>query len=91
MTRIVTPPTPIIGTTGCIPDLRFMATQDNYDAVTTPGYLNEITMEGFPLSNNSIIMMFYNYSLQNGGSVDNGFDFFSVAIDGNGVITLAGW
>jgi hypothetical protein len=35
-------------------------------------------------------MAFYSYNPQEGGSINN-FNFFGVAIDGNGVITLQGW
>lgn len=91
MANVFSPPMPFIGSVGFVPDFRVAAFPDDYEKVTTAGYLNRNNLEGVPpLSTNSVIMAFYNYSTPAGGSINN-FNFFGVAIDDNGVITLQGW
>jgi hypothetical protein len=91
MSNIFSPPLPFIGSVGFVPDFRMAAFVDSYDTIAAPGYLNNTDISGIPpLTNNSVIMAFYSYNVQTGGSIYN-FDFFGVSIDGNGIITLQGW
>jgi len=78
-------PTALIGSTGIIPNPKYMCVGDDLATVTTAGYLNQGSLQGFPLSNDDIISTLYSY---NPVSKVGTYTVFSVSISGTGVITL---
>jgi len=85
MATIYQLPTPLTGSSGVLPNQKYMVVGDNLSAVTTAGYLNSVNLESFPVFTTDIINMLYSF---NPNTQVGTFEQFSVAIS-NGVITLS--
>lgn len=77
-------PTPLTGSVGILPVYKYMVCGDTLAAVTTAGYLNQINLEGYPLTQTDIVNLIYAF---NPNTQSGTFEQFSVSISG-GVITL---
>lgn len=72
--------TQFTGESGVQPQRVSLLTDDDYTTITSPGYLNEVSLEGYTISPTSFIFVYYDNSSLAG--------IFSPSIS-NGVITLA--
>lgn len=79
-------PLPIAANTGVVPNIKTMTVFDTQTLLTTPGYLNSISLESFPVSTNDFILINYGYNQVNQTSV--GQMWCSVSINSMGIITL---
>lgn len=86
MSNIYQVPTQIPGTVGVAPNQKFCVFGDNLATVTTAGYLNQIDLQSNPVSTTDVICAFYNFDLNTSVGI---YAEFSVAINGQGVITLS--
>ena len=50
-------PTPIPGTQGSLPNFKFMVSGDSIATITTAGYLNQVSLEGFPVAPTDVIQL----------------------------------
>jgi hypothetical protein len=78
-------PMQVPGMVGVFPSQKFMVVGDNEAAVTTAGYLNQVSLESNPVSSTDIIQTLFSYNPQTGVGT---YATFTVAIS-NGVITLS--
>lgn len=86
---IVQLPTPLAAQSGLLPSSRKMVTTDNISTVTTAGYLNAVSLEGYALGNGAIVEMLYGYNQQNGVGT---YGIFTVSVaSATGKITLSTW
>jgi hypothetical protein len=89
MANVLQLPTPIATTVGVSPNLKFMITADSLSAVTTAGYLNQVSLEGYPIASTDIIFAYYNFNIP---TQSGAFGIFTVSISGaNSTITLDEW
>lgn len=77
-------PTPLVGQGGLKPASKKMVSSDDLATITAAGYLNAVSLEGYPLEQSDHIEMLYDYSVTTGIGV---YAEFNVNIVG-GVITL---
>jgi hypothetical protein len=84
-TGILQVPTQLSGTPGIYPNFKYMVSADNLSTVTTAGYLNNVNLEGTPITTNDVIQALYGY---NPVTQVGTFETFSVSISSTGVITL---
>jgi hypothetical protein len=77
-------PTPLVGQGGLLPATKLMVSTDDLATVTAAGYLNNVSLEGYPINQSDLIQMLYNYIPETGVGV---YALFVVSI-ANGVITL---
>lgn len=81
---IVQAPSVLPGQVGVIGALKYMVTTDNFSAITTAGYLNNIDLAVNPILASDVLGVTYGYStVTNSGT----FSIFTPSIS-NGVITL---
>jgi len=88
MAKVYQLPTSVPGTVDVFPNQKYAIFGDSLATVTTAGYLNEASLDTFPVSANDIISAFYDYD-KNSGS--GSYGLFTVAISNLGVITLSSW
>lgn len=88
MAKIYQFPLSIPGAVGVLPAVRYALFGDNLAAVTTAGYLNQADNNANPVGNGDVIQAYYNYDLN---SQTGDYAVFTVAVDGEGVITLTEW
>jgi hypothetical protein len=89
MANVLQLPTPIATTVGVEPNLKFMITADSLSAITTAGYLNQVSLEGYPVASTDIIFAYYNFNIP---TQTGAFGIFTVTITGaNSTITLDEW
>lgn len=84
MPRIYQLPTPVPATVGTTPTFKFMTVGDNLTTISAAGYLNAISLEGYPVAQTDVLQVLYNY---NPNTNTGTFDTFTVSIT-NGIITL---
>jgi hypothetical protein len=77
-------PTMIPGTVGVLPNQKSMVCGNTLEEVTTAGFLSRTSLEGYPVSTNDVLQVFYNYNQQ---TQVGDYATFTVEIN-NGVITL---
>lgn len=78
-------PMQVPGMVGVLPNPKFMVTGDNLAAVTTAGYLNQVSLESNPVATTDVIQCLYSFNL---ATQSGTYGIFSVAIS-NGIITLS--
>ena len=89
MANVLQLPTPIATTVGVSPNLKFMITADSLSALTTAGYLNQVSLEGYPIASTDIILAYSNFDIP---TQSGDFGIFTVSISGaSSTITLTEW
>ncbi len=84
---LLTPPTPIIGQVGILPNAKFMSSTDSLATITTAGYLNQHkAFLTYPVSAGDFIFGFYSATKN---PTSGTFGIFTVSVSTAGVITLA--
>lgn len=82
-------PTQLAGTAGIYPNFKYMSTTASYATITTPGYLNQPSLEVTPVGQGDVIQCLYAVNQQSGTST---YGVFTVSIAGaTGTITLVPW
>lgn len=84
MALIYQPPTEIPGLEGVLPNPKYMVVGDTLAALTTAGYMSNVSSESFPLAPNDVLHILYNYNQQTNVGT---FGVFYVTM-ANGVVTL---
>lgn len=77
-------PMQVPGMVDVLPNQKFMVTTDNITTITTPGYLNQVSLESNPISTTDILMVLYSFNNQ---TKIGTFGEFKVSI-ANNTITL---
>jgi hypothetical protein len=77
-------PMQVPGMVGVLPNPKFMVVGDNLAAVTTAGYLNQVSLESNPIAATDVIQCLYSFSQ---ATQTGTYGVFAVTIS-NGVITL---
>jgi len=88
MAKVYQLPTSVPGTVEVFPNQKYAIFGDSLATVTTAGYLNEASLDTFPVSASDIISAFYDYDKNTGAG---SYGLFTVAISNLGVITLSSW
>ena len=89
MANVLQLPTPIATTVGVSPNLKFMITADSLSALTTAGYLNQVSLEGYPIASTDIILAYSNFDIP---TQSGDFGIFTVSSSGaSSTITLTEW
>jgi len=88
MAKVYQLPIPVPGTVDVFPAQKYAIFGDDLAAVTTAGYLNDASLDTFPVSQNDIISAFYSYDINTGSG---SYALFTVSISNLGVITLSAW
>ncbi len=78
-------PTPIPGTQGTLPEMKFMVVGDDLATLTAANYLNQITLESFIVAPTDIIQVLYNFNKQTQVGT---YLACKVSISNLGIITL---
>ena len=87
MANIYQLPTPLPATVGIGPVFKFMVSGDSLATVTTAGYLNQVSLEGYPVNNSDVIQTLIDYNL---ASKSGTFTILIAEVAaGTGIITLA--
>lgn len=88
MAKVYQLPTPIPGTVDVFPAQKYAIFGDDLATVTSSGYLNDSSLDAFPVSQNDIVFAFYNYNINSGAG---SYGIFTVSVSNLGVITLTLW
>ena len=81
---IIQLPLPIAANTGVVPNIKTMTTTDSLATITTAGYMNQYSLEGYPLATTDVLHVLYSFNTTTNVGT---FGIFTVSIS-NGVITL---
>ncbi len=81
-------PIQVPGLVDVFPNQKFAVFGDNLAAVTTAGYLNQVSLESNPISTTDILQVLYSF---NNVSKVGTYGVFTVSISSSGVITLVSW
>jgi hypothetical protein len=82
--KIYQMPQPLTGTTGVVPNFKYMVCGDNLDTITSAGYLNSLDLQSYPISSTDILQILYNFNLQ---TQVGSYGAFTVSLT-DGIITL---
>lgn len=88
MAKIYQFPLPVPATVGILPAAKYALFGDDLAVVTAAGYLNQADNNANPVGNGDVINAYYNYDPS---SQVGDFAIFTVAVDGEGIITLTEW
>ena len=88
MAKIYQFPLPVPATVGVLPAAKYALFGDDLAVVTAAGYLNQADNNANPVGNGDVINAYYNYDPS---SQLGDFAIFTVAVDGEGIITLTEW
>ena len=86
MANIYQLPTPLPANVGISPVFKFMVSGDSLSTVTTAGYLNQVSLEGYPVNNGDVIQALIDYIP---ATAFGTYAVFTASIAaGSGIITL---